>query len=303
MATAIENNPIVISLTDLALSSGWTIDGSLATHSSCNAGNLYILNYPLTIGQSYTYTYDIQSISGGYVEAFLGTNHGAQYTTPQFVEETVVANGTQLYLYSNANCVIDNFAIGLVLEAVSPTAQNTISYSEKSQKWVSFYTYIPDHVFALFTDVFPFYLGDAYVLQSGSENRNNFFGKDYQSIIQFVDNVAPTVPKSYLSLSLQSNELMVTGDNGISTSLGQISELAAFDFIKDYLTDGVSSYNVNTIEGVYSANFLRDKNDDLLNGTPLKGNYIIITLISTTNTTLLLYTVNIVARYSPIGSR
>lgn len=304
--TAIQDQPIVISLTDLARSSGWTVAGTIASHTSCNSGNLYILNYPLISGQTYTYSWQVIARSSGFVQANLGTAQGAAQTSPTgVITETVTATGTnpQFFFFSNGTLSIENFTITRVGFTTSLTQQNTIAYSEKTHKWVSFYTYIPDNAFSLFTNTYSLFNGDLYVHKSGSLSRNNFYGIDYQSIIQFVDNVQPIVPKSYLSLSIQCNELMVTGDNGITTSLGQVSELAAQDFIKDYLTDGTSNYNVTTIEGIYSASFWRDKNTDLLNGDQLKGNYIIITLVSTNNSALLLYTINIVARHSPIGSR
>lgn len=306
--TAVQNTPIEIDLTELAKSSGWTVNGNIASHSSCNSGNLYVINYPIVEGNTYEFSWQPITVTSGYVQAFMGTTGGIQYTAGTgVVTETLTAAGTnpQFYFYSNGNCDIQNFTISEAAESTSLTQQNTMSFSEKTKKWISFYTYIPDNAFSLFTNTYSFYNGDLYVHESGSENRNNFYGTQYQSIIQFVDSAASIVPKSYLSLSIQSNQLMVTGEDGITTSLGQVSELAAQDFIKDYLSDGISSYNVNTIEGIYSAGFLRDSNSPggLLNGDPLKGTYLICTLISTSTGPLLLYTINIVSKHSAIGSR
>jgi hypothetical protein len=305
--TAIENTPITIDLVELAKTSGWTVSGSVASHESCNAGNLYVVNYPIIAGQTYKFSWQVLTCSSGYVEAFLGTGHGAQYTAPTAViTETVLAAGTnpQFYFYSNGTCSIENFTISVVDVSTSLTQQNTMSFSEKTKKWVSFYTYIPDNAFSLFTNTYSFFDGDLYVHESGTDERNKFYGVQYQSIMQFIENASPTLPKSYLSLSIQSNELMVTGNDGITTSLGQKSELAAQDFIKDFLRDGVTVYNVNTIEGIFSANLLRDKNTGTVeNGDPLKGTYLICTLVSSTTGPLLLYTINIVSKHSFIGSR
>lgn len=305
MATysAIENNPISILLTDVARSTGWTVSGATAVHQACNAGGLYLLGYSLTLGVSYECTYQIITCSSGYVETFIGTNHGTQYTSPTYVHETIVANGAQLYIYATGNSSITNFTIRPLLTIIDNKAQNTISFSEKTRKWVSFYSYIPEMAMSMFTKVFSGFNGDIYVHEAGTDDRNNFYGVQYQSIIQFVDNVAPAVPKTFQSLSIQCNELMVTTSGGIQTSLGQVSELASVDFIKSYLTDGVSQVNVQTIEGVYAANFNRDANTGLLDGDVLRGNYMIIELISTNNESLLLYTINVVSRHSFIGSR
>lgn len=304
--SAIENTDIVIDLVDAAIQTGWTGNGTSASHSGCNESVLPLNDYPLTIGVSYEYTFDITAVSGLTLFTILGTNEGATHTTTGEVHETVVANGTQLYIFADGVCTIENFVIRPVLAIADNKAQNTISFSEKTRKWVSFYSYIPTNAFPLFTDVFSFdRLSDLYVHESGSNDRNNFFGVQYQSIIQFVDAVAPAVPKTFQSLSIQCNELMITTSQGIQTSLGQLSELASVDFIKDFLTDGVSQVNVFNLEGVYAANFLRDINSPggLLDGNPLKGNYLLVELISTNNEPLLLYTINVVATHSPVGSR
>src|ERR1700743_1250222 len=96
MTESLQGTPITISLTELAVSSGWAVDGQNASHDSCNAGSLYLLNYPLTPGLTYVYSYKVISITSGYVQAFLGTSHGAAVITPGIVTETVVANGNQL---------------------------------------------------------------------------------------------------------------------------------------------------------------------------------------------------------------
>lgn len=301
--TALVNTPIIISLTDLARSSGWIVDGAIASHDSCNSGNLYLLGYPLTPGLSYEYSYQALTIGSGYIEVFVGANHGAQITTPQDVHETLVADGEQLFIFANGNCTITNFVIHSVQFITDQKAQNTISFSEKTRKWVSFYTYIPEMAMSMFTKVFSGFEGDIYVHEAGALDRNNFYAVQFQSVIQFVDAVAPAVPKVFQSLSIQCNELMITTTDGIQTSLGQISELASIDFVKSFLGSGVSSVAVQAMEGVYAANFLRDKNTNLLNGDVLRGNYLLVELISTNNEPLMLYTINVMVQHSPIGSR
>ncbi len=262
MTTGIENNTITISLTELALSSGWTLSGNVAIHDSCNAGNLYILNYPLTVGQTYRYTYTVLTRTSGYVEAFLGTNHGNQITTTGLVDETVVANGTDLYLYSNGTLSISDFTISIVAQQTDPYQKNTIAYSEKQNKWVSFYSYIPDNAFSLYTKVFSFYQGTAYVHESGSGDRCNFYGVQYPATILFTTNQQPTITKTFISINYQANQLMITAPSGINTANGQVSELIATDFIQQTYNNGDVLY---TSEGLYNASFLRDMTVDIIN--------------------------------------
>lgn len=279
MTTAIQDTPITISLTQLAISSGWALDGIVAEHDGCNDGNLYLLNYPLTLGQTYRYTFPILTMTSGYLEVFLGTNHGAQYTTAQNVDETIVANGAQLYIYANGNCSIENFAIESVQVITSPTSRNTISFSEKTDKWI-FYNYIPDYAFSLFTDTFSFYQGNAYFHQQGSPNRCNFYGVQYPAQLSISTNESPTLSKTFISLNYQCNQLLLSPS--IETSLGQRSLLDTGNFLQATYNDGTQVYST---EGQYHASFLRDMNVDLYNGPPLKGNWMVMDLITTSPST------------------
>lgn len=306
MFTTLENIPLVTDLTQQALTTGWTFSGNHALHEVCNAGIMYLLNYPLISGQTYVYSYEINSISGGYVQASLGTSSGSVNTTSGLKTETVTATGANpiLSFYSNANCDIDILTLQQQVVIPTDTKQyNTIVYNDKLDKWTSFYSFNPDMGFAIFTNLFTFKSGQLYLHESGSDFRCSFYGVQYQAILNFVSTISPAIPKSFISLSIQSNVILVTTEDGITNPLNQISELAEIDFIKDFLDDGVSQVSVNNKESVYSANFLRDKNDDLINGTPLKGNYINIELQTLSTDPLRLFTVEIVSNHSAIGSR
>lgn len=306
--TAVQGQDIVVDLLEYANYTGWAIDGTTAVHSSCVSGKLTFIGRGIVEGTSYTISFEVVSISGGYLQGFIGGVGSSHITSPGIYRATFTAmsgGDGNSYFFSDANCVLTNFVLQINPSPISQFQTNTIAYSQKTNKWVSFYTLVPDIGCSLFTKLFTTNQGTLYIHESGAAERNEFYGTQYQSVIQFVDNTAPTVPKTFQSLSIQSNELLITTEDGIETSLGQLSELSDVDFIKDYLTDGVSSVNVQAVEGVYSANFLRDKNspNGLLNGDSLKGNYLLVTLISTSNMALNFYTVNVVSSYSPIGSR
>jgi hypothetical protein len=204
--------------------------------------------------------------------------------------------------YSNANTKIQQFNVHDTITDTSNRKQTTAVYDVTNKKWI-FRTISPDCGFSLGINSYTINQGRLYVQLSGSNERNNFYGQQYQSYIQFVDNVQPAISKTFQSISIQSNQLMVTTDEGISTSLGQVSELSDIDFLKDSLSDGISRINVFDKENIYSASFLRDANTDLLSGDVLRGNYMIIELMTTENTLLQLFTVQIISEYSPIGSR
>jgi hypothetical protein len=98
---------------------------------------------------------------------------------------------------------------------------------------------------------------------------------------------------------------MVTTEDGIETSLGQISDLIASDFTKSTLVNGATTVTINSVEGVFSASFLRDKNSvgEILNGDVLKGNYLLLELQTTASTKLRLFSVAVHSEKSFIGVR
>lgn len=302
MYTAIENNPITVHLPDAANSTGWSIPGDgTAVHTTCNAGYISLLNFPVKAGRAYTITYTILAISSGYVQAFAGGTGGSQYTTPNVIVETIIAasDGT-IQLFSNANCTIQLFNI----KDLSLADGVTIVYSAINKKWSDVRTMYPDFGFSLYEFCILAYQGAIYAQQNGSQSRNNFFGQQYQSSIKFVDAKNPQIVNGFEALNYQANMLLVTTRDGITTSLGQVSTLIDTDFSKSVLTDGNLSVIIYDNEGVYSASFLQDENEDIVDGSPLRGNYIIIELITVDGSApLKLFSVAVRTTRIPIGSR
>jgi hypothetical protein len=301
--TALQNTPITIDLTQQAKTTGWSVSNGIASHEICNSGYITLLSYTLTPGVQYNVSYVVLSISSGYVQLFAGSTGGIQRTTIGFYTETITSNGTALSFFSNGNCSIQAFNIRTTQNSVNNFNQNTIVYSAETKKWL-FRTIAPDCGGSLYIDMLTIFNGNLYIHKNGSDDRNVFYGVPYQSIIQYVDNAAPTISRTYQSISIQSNQLIVTTAQGISTSLGHVSELADVDFNFDILNDGVSNVAVNTKEGFFAANFLRDINSGgLESGDILRGNWLLIELISTANTPLRIYSINITSQHSSIGSR
>lgn len=302
--SALQNIPIVVDLLQDCNDTGWTIDGTIATHSSCNAGSIKLLGYTLLDANTYQVSYAVLSISDGYVQLFAGTTGGIQRTTANIYVETIVANGAVLSFFSNANCQIQAFNIRNAQDDTSNTQQNTIVYSTENRKWSEFRTIAPDYGASIYIDMLTMFHGELFLHENGSDERNNFYGTQYQSIFRLVENKLPQEIKSYNSIAIQANEIMVTGDDGILTSLGQISELAEQDFIKSTLRDAVSVTSVEAQDGIYSASFLKDKNFDLINGDALKGTYIIVTLMTVNGSAVLkLFTVAVNASQNKLGIR
>lgn len=294
--TAIEDTPILVNILDQAKTTGWTLDGNIATHESCNSGYLNLLTYPLIVPHIYQVSYSILSISGGSLQLFAGDTAGVSRTTPGLYVETITASGInpELKFFSDANCQVQQLNAKDTIVNTDPKQQNTICYSAINKKWSDFRTFSPDFGFSLFIHTYTVFQGNLWEHANNSGNRNNFYGVQFDSIIKFVENKNSQIVKTFEKISYQANTLLITTTDGITTPLGQVSELVPNDFLQYTLNDGVTSVDVYTADGLYCASFRRDKNTDIINGNSLKGNYIICELIQETQAVaLILFTVGI----------
>lgn len=301
--TTLQNTPIDIDLLIAGNSRGWSIDGSDAVHETCNSGEITLLSYPITPGISYQFSYLVKSIDSGYLQARLGGATAPNDTIAGYKTVTITATtNAPLSFFSNANCRISVFDIKIATDIFVLKSKETVAWSEQINKWTSFRSYNPDCGFSLFANLFTLKDGIAYVHQLG-DTRNNFYGQQYKSIFQFTSNILLGQPKTFESISYEANQLMITTEDGITTSLGQVSELVDADFLKTVLDDGVTQVNVYDEEGIYSAGFWRDKSVDIINGDCLKGSWIVIELVTTSNGALNLQNILVNSVESKIGSR
>lgn len=303
MFTAIQNVPITINLLTQANDTGWSINGTVATHLACNSGLCTLLSYPVTAGNTYQISYAVLTITSGYVQAQVGGTNGAMRTTANLYVETITAaaNGFVKF-YSNGNCQISAFNIANITDNVG----TTIVYATENKKWSDFRNYYPDFLWSLYTTTLVAYQGQLYSAQNGGGNStNNFFGVQFQSIIQFAEAKNPEVIKDAEALNYQANMLLVTTLNGILSSNGQVSTLIDTDFIKQKLAANGLTVTNYQVDNVYSASLLGDQNDEnIVNGTSLRGSWFLVTLITEDGSTpLQLFSVALRTRYVSIGSR
>jgi hypothetical protein len=278
---AIQGIPKTISLTEIGRSTGWTSSGNIATHEICNAGYIEAKDISFISGVTYIIYYDIISISGGYLNVSIGSSISANVTTPGIKSVSLVASGDlKLRVFSNANCVIQLMAVTNNVVNTNNKQRNTISFSQELNKWTSFYTFVPDTGCSLFTNLYTYNNGITYLHNPLDPNRGYIYGNQYYPYIKAVFNEAPSVQKMFQSINMNSGTLMITDAGGVTTSLGQISNLDAASFLQHTLSDGVTSINIYSKDGIYLARFLRDTSSDggLSFGNLLKGNYITVDL-------------------------
>lgn len=298
--TAIQDTPIIVDLLVASNDTGWSVVDSVAYHDSCNSGYINLNGYPLVSGQSYQVSYSVLTITGsGSVRLYAGNTAGIARTAVGNYVETIIASGVQLSFFSDATCSVKAFNIESATTDTSNFQKNTIIYSPALNKWTSYYTMAPDYGFNMFIRTLLFQYGIMYSQLNGSDSRNNLFGTNYDSLIKFVENKNTTVVNHYQGLSIQSNQLLITTDDGIQTSLGQLSTLIDTDFEQEALIDSGIRLDIYDRYGVYMASFVADSDGD-----QLKGNYLIMQLQSTdSQNPMKLYTVDVKSSTQRIAAR
>ena len=80
----------------------------------------------------------------------------------------------------------------------------TLSYSQSSKGWPSFYSYIPDFMLGMNNFFYTFKNGNLYQ-HNANEARNNFYGVQYSAQISSVFNEMPLENKIFKSFNLESD--------------------------------------------------------------------------------------------------
>ena len=80
----------------------------------------------------------------------------------------------------------------------------TVSYSQNSQGWPSFYSYIPEYMIGMNNFFYSFKGGNLYQ-HNVNELRNNYYGEQYHSQVTSVFNQNPLENKIFKTLNLESN--------------------------------------------------------------------------------------------------
>lgn len=183
----------------------------------------------------------------------------------------------------------------IALEGVSEYADPiTLSFNEELNQFESFLSYHPEMMCSIGTLLVSFKNGQLYT-HDDTDNYNTFYGVKYDSTITGIFNQMVMQKKTYLSLTELSSEIwdcpeIQTSMNSYGT-VKQQSSLVQSDFEQK--------------EGEYHASFLRDSNSigGIIEGEPLKGNYISVKFRSNNPTNLVsLDEVNLKYINSPLNN-
>lgn len=279
-----QNGSISINLLDDFRDNGWTVANNVATHSGCNQGLIRLKGTSYIVGEPNVFKFVVSGYSSGTMRLQVGSQNGAYRSANGVYFETITpAANDEVSFWSDGNLSVE--LLEIYTDTLDSTS-NTFGFDEKTNKWVSYYSFKPE-MMAKFKSKF-FMWSDGQLWQSHTNNlRNNFFGQQYTSKIVFYVNLNPTQVKQFFSIREKSNEVWSVIEAYIpprvGKSQGQRSRLKRGRFVR--------------LQGDWFADFMRDMNDPrfvneldaLTKGAELQGNILRLEIenISTTEVRLL----------------
>ena len=124
------------------------------------------------------------------------------------------------------------------------TSNITLGYSLVSEGWTSRYSFIPESGVTVNNQFYTFKDGKAYLHNSDTPNRNNFYGVAYNSEVQVIFNDNPTFVSDWLSLNYDGSEgwevVEIIGDQDSSHSITNVRLLDSEEsgFLGWFLKEG-----------------------------------------------------------------
>lgn len=260
----VQNNNLTINLLNQTKFRGYTLSGVFFTHiKGYDDRELIVKSFTVVQGKTYTINFTVGGTdSTTNLKYYVGGTESTEITTTAYIQETVVAeNNGYITFKGSGNFTISDLSILPQNTEVTSTSEDTITFSQERSKWVSFKSIISDCGFSIYTNLYTFKNGHLFK-HTNEATPNNFYGKQFHSLIKFY--VSSVGVKTYGSLAIHGNKNLSTTEDGISTQLGQVSDL----FLEDF----------QTREGVQAGVFYRDKSTGLIDGDILKGRWISVEL-------------------------
>ena len=291
--TILKNEELVVNLPYDFSIQGWEVSENIAYHSGCNPG--YIKRtFDLSTSESWTFRYTILSLDSGTVNIVVDGVNGVVRNAPGTYEDTFTTDVS--------NALVQFYATGVtalqiiqVYPELDLSTGTTLAFNEDADKWVTYYSYIPEFMHKFLNSFFTFKNGRLWE-HNVNEVRNNFYGEQFTSKIVFYCNLNPTEVKTYFSMRQKSNKVWSVPDIEIPARYGKPEGQ------KSRLKKG----RFKSLQGDWFADFLKDLRDPrftteldaLMKGADLQGNYMKITLENSDTTEVKLASVDIVVSLS-----
>ncbi len=172
----------------------------------------------------------------------------------------------------------------------------TLAFSEGTNRWTSFYSFVPEFYSKINKQFVSFNQGRIYrhnnsdVYSRGYSNFNKFYGNQNLSYIDFVFNAEPSSVKTYNAIGIESDTKFITG---LFTNMGQyygnysdvITTSISFKKVDGTISNDsddsneIIGFNTNFYEDVSPGDLIRVFGTDK-NGSYLKKDFIVKKVIS-----------------------
>lgn len=275
----LKNQELVVNLPNDYTDQGWVVSENKGYHSGCNAG--YIEKYfDLSSAEEWTFRYNILERTSGSINIVVNGVNGTVNNTVGEKQDTftVTGNNVLVRFYSTGVNALEFLQVYPEDQYVDGT---TLAFNEDADKWVTYYSYVPEFMHKFINSFFTFRDGELWE-HNVNETRNNFYGEQFTSQITFYCNLNPTQVKNFYSLREKSNKVWSVPDIEIAPYFGKPNGQ------KSRLKKG----RFKNLQGDNFADFLRDMNDSrypdeleaLMRGAELQGGVMRLTIENTDTT-------------------
>ena len=210
-----------------------------------------------------------------------------------------IANGIDnISVYSAYDEKFNLVFFSFIDDTVDSSENVTIAFHEPTNKWISFYNFLPDFYGSL-GSVLTSWSGETLWLHNDG-TRMNFYGVQYSQSVKVVANKDPLKVKTFKSIVVDSNKVWNAGTNGDIT-------IAANGSMTRGASSKIPEAWFELREGKYYAHFGRNMlsssstlaDSDLIEGDELRGSSMAVTLRNSSTDETKLFGVIIDSAYSP----
>lgn len=271
-----------------SVDTGWSADGTYATHTPCNAGTMIALtDFGLQVGRQYVFTYTVDQWISGSVRIIAGSLNGTSRSANGTYTETLTMTGSNtLSFYSDGALRISSLQFYDLL--LGPKSGRTITFDEKENKWVQEWGWSPELMVKFVDKLFAFQNGVLW-LHNSNPVMNNFFGQQYSAQVVFIPNQDYETNKLWYNMRMDSTGGWYVKDITIRPN----------DQFPNGMQTQMSKKNCKSIDGKLWADILRDMNDPnfyqipdpalrqavaMFQGRMMQGGYMVVTLQCDDNT-------------------
>ena len=103
----------------------------------------------------------------------------------------------------NASTILGSYDSNLKVYNISFTDLDTVCFSEDVQGWVSRLSFIPENAIYLNNIYYTYRNGELWKQHSDNVKRNNFYGSQYNSNVEFIINDNPSTIKKFKTLGYE----------------------------------------------------------------------------------------------------